>query len=219
MTATFERPPTATEAVITELRRLLVTGDLAPGSPVRQEALAERLGVSRVPLREALKVLEGEGQVQYHRHRGYIVSELSVDDLVEVYRMRELLEAEAIRVAVPRLTDADIVAISSASRDVDDAGQRGDLAGMTTANRDFHFLLFDAAAMPRLSRMLRGLWDATDVYRSVYFAGSDNRARVMHEHAALLDALESRDVRRAIAAQAEHRNHSVAAVTTALTSR
>ncbi len=219
MTATFERPPTATEAVITELRRLLVTGDLAPGSPVRQEALAERLGVSRVPLREALKVLEGEGQVQYHRHRGYVVSELSVDDLVEVYRMRELLEAEAIRVAVPRLTDADIVAISSASRDVDDAGQRGDLAGMTTANRDFHFLLFDAAAMPRLSRMLRGLWDATDVYRSVYFAGSDNRACVMHEHAALLDALESRDVRRAIAAQAEHRNHSVAAVTTALTSR
>jgi DNA-binding GntR family transcriptional regulator len=219
MTATFERPPTATEAVITELRRLLVTGGLAPGSPVRQEALAERLGVSRVPLREALKVLEGEGQVQYHRHRGYVVSELSVDDLVEVYRMRELLEAEAIRVAVRRLTDADMAAIATAACDVDDAGERGDLAGMTAANRDFHFLLFDAAAMPRLSRTLRGLWDATDVYRSVYFAGTDNRARVKQEHAALLDALKSRDVRRAIAMQAEHRDHSVAAVTTALTSR
>ena len=93
MTTAFVRPPTAQEAVLAEIRRLIVSGELAPGAPVRQEAVAERLGVSRVPVREALKVLEGEGHVVYAAHRGYVVAELSVDDLTEVYRLRELLEA------------------------------------------------------------------------------------------------------------------------------
>ena len=214
--AAFVRPPTAQEAVLAELRRLLVTGELAPGAPVRQEAVAERLGVWRVPVREALKVLEGEGALVYSAHRGYVVAELSVDDLVEVYRLRELLEAEAIRVAVPRLTDAVVDGLDAAAYAVDEAGRDGDLVAMTAANRDFHFLLFDAAAMPRLSRTLRQLWDATDVYRAVYFGATGNRERVHADHADLLAALRDRDVRRAVAAQKSHRDHSVAAVSAAL---
>ena len=214
--AAFVRPPTAQEAVLAELRRLLVTGELAPGAPVRQEAVAERLGVSRVPVREALKVLEGEGALVYAPHRGYVVSELSVDDLVEVYRLRELLEAEAIRVAVPRLTDLDVDTIAAAAQAVDASGRADDLAAMTAANRDFHFLLFDAAGMPRLSRTLRQLWDATDVYRAVYFGATGNRERVRDDHAELLAALRHRDVRRAVAAQKSHRDHSVAAVSAAI---
>ena len=219
MSTDFVRPPTAQEAVLSEVRRLLVTGELAPGAPVRQEALAERLGVSRVPLREALKVLEGEGHVVYLPRRGYSVAELSVDDLVEVYRMRELLEAEAIRVAVPLLTASELVVLSAAADEVDESGSHAstDLASITAANRRFHFLLFDAARMPRLSRTLRQLWDATDVYRAVYFAAPANRSRVAHEHAALLAALANSDVEAAVAAQAAHREHSVAAVRAALT--
>jgi DNA-binding GntR family transcriptional regulator len=219
VTTAYVRPPTAQEAVLAELRRLIVSGELAPGTAVRQESIAERLGVSRVPVREALKVLEGEGHVVHSPHRGYEVCELSVDDLVEVYRLRELLEAEAIRVAVPRVTPEDIAALAAASRAVDAAGARGDIASITTANRDFHFLLFDAAGMPRLSRTLRQLWDATDVYRAVYFAGTGNRRRIHADHAALLDAVRSRDVRAAIAAQKAHRDASVDAVTAALQDR
>jgi DNA-binding GntR family transcriptional regulator len=212
----FVRPPTAQEAVLAEVRRLLVTGELAPGTPVRQEALAERLGVSRVPLREALKVLEGEGHVVYLPRRGYVVAELSVDDLVEVYRMRELLEAEAIRTAVPRLGAQDLAALEAAAREVDEAGRAGDLAEVTAGNRRFHFLLFDAAGMPRLSRTLRQLWDATDVYRAVYFAAPANRSRVAHEHADLIAAVRAGDAEGAVAAQAAHRDHSVATVRAAL---
>jgi len=183
---------------------------------VRQEAVADRLAVSRVPVREALKVLEGEGHVVYLPRRGYVVSELSVADLSEVYRLRELLEAEAIRVAVPRLDDVTVAAIERAAHDVDAAGRRGDLVAMTSCNRDFHFLLFDAAGMPRLSRTLRQLWDATDVYRGVYFAGTGNRRRVADDHATLVAALRARDVRAAVAAQKSHRDASVSAVTEAL---
>ena len=118
VTDTFRRPPTAQEAVLTELRRAIVTGELRPGEQVRQDALAEQFGVSRVPLREALKILEGEGQVTYLPHRGYFVAELDVADLREVYRLRDLLETEAVRAAVPRLTDADVAEIS-------DGGGRG----------------------------------------------------------------------------------------------
>ncbi len=96
----FSRPPTAQEAVLVELRKEIASGALRPGEQVLQEAIADRLGVSRVPLREALKILEGEGQVVYHPHRGYFVAELSVADLVEVYRIRDLLEAEAVEVGV-----------------------------------------------------------------------------------------------------------------------
>jgi DNA-binding GntR family transcriptional regulator len=219
VTEAFVRPPTAQEAVLAELRRLLVTGELAPGTPVRQEAVAERLGVSRVPVREALKVLEGEGHIVYLPHRGYVVAELSVADLTEVYRLRELLEAEAVRVAVPRLDDDTVAAIELAAREVDAAGRRGDLAGMTAHNREFHFLLFDAAGLPRLSRTLRQLWDATDVYRAVYFAGPGNRARVKHDHADLVAALRARDARRAVAVQKAHRDNSVVAVTRAIEGR
>ena len=94
----FRRPPTAQEAVLAELRRAIAAGELRPGEQVLQDALAERFGVSRVPLREALKILEGEGQVTYRPHRGYFVAELDLDDLREVYRIRDLLETEAIDV-------------------------------------------------------------------------------------------------------------------------
>ena len=95
-----ERRITAQELVLTGLRTDILTGELGPGDQVVQELLAERYGVSRVPLREALKTLESEGQVVYYPHRGYFVAELSVADLMEVYRLRSLLEAEAIRHAV-----------------------------------------------------------------------------------------------------------------------
>ncbi len=212
------KPPTAQEAVLEALRRALVSGELAPGEQVRQESLAERYGVSRVPLREALKILEGEGRVVYHPHRGYFVAELSLDDLLEVYRLRELLEAEAVMVAVPRLGASDLAAISAACEDVRQANRGDDLAAITDANRRFHFLLFDAAAQPRLTRMLRQLWDATDVYRTVYFSAPSNRRRVEREHDGLVRALTAGRAEEAVRLQAEHRAHSVSAVGAALRS-
>jgi DNA-binding GntR family transcriptional regulator len=88
VTARSVRPPTTQEAVLAELRRMIARGEIRPGAQIVQDALADELGVSRVPLREALKMLEGEGLVTYRPHHGYFVTELSLADLLEVYRIR-----------------------------------------------------------------------------------------------------------------------------------
>ena len=208
--AQFRRPPTAQEAVLAELRRAIVSGRLRPGEQVRQDALAERLGVSRVPLREALKILEGEGAVTYVPHRGYFVAELSLADLEEVYRIRELLEDEAVRAAVPLLTEPDLDHLAELVDDCERAGDVGDVDAMTDANRRLHFVLYEASERPRLVRLVRILWDATDVYRALYYAEPANRARVEAEHRAVLAALRRRDADEAVRLLAEHREHAVA---------
>jgi DNA-binding GntR family transcriptional regulator len=96
-------PPTRHVAVLSELRKRIVEATLRPGDQIFADAIAEELHVSRIPVREALRVLEGEGQVFYEPHRGYFVAELRLRDLRELYLMRELLEAEALRLSVPQL--------------------------------------------------------------------------------------------------------------------
>jgi len=212
----FRRPPTAQEAVLVELRREIATGGLKPGEQVLQEQLAERFGVSRVPLREALKILEGEGQVTYHAHRGYFVAELSVADLVEVYRIRALLEGEAVRVGVGIATDDQRAAIEGHREACEQAAAVGDLAAMSAANRAFHFALYDTSGMPRLVRMIRLCWDATDVYRFVYYADEDHRATVLKEHQAIAKAFARGDAEKAVELLERHREHAVDAVTATL---
>jgi DNA-binding GntR family transcriptional regulator len=198
--------------VLAELRRAIISGDLRPGEQVLQDALAERFGVSRVPLREALKILEGEGQVIYRPHRGYFVAELDIDDLREVYRIRDLLESDAVRVAVPQITGDEIAELAEALALVEHASDSGDLSTMTEANRTFHFGLIEAARMPRLSRLVRVLWDATDVYRSLYYSDVSHRDAVHDEHRAVLEAVRLGDAERAVTLLRNHRQRAVAAL-------
>lgn len=212
MSVAFQRPPTAQEAVLAELRRFITTGKLHPGQQIVQDALAVQLGVSRVPLREALKILEGEGQVTYVAHRGYFVTELSLSDLLEVYRIREILEAEAVNIAVPLMTAVDIDRMEEAERDVRAASDIADVIAMTSANRRFHFALIEACALPRLVRLIKLLWDATEVYRSVYYNESYNRELVEAEHRTLVAAVRAGDAATTLLVLTAHREHAVTAL-------
>ncbi len=203
---------TAQEQVLREVRNQIASGVLKAGQQVKQDTLATELGVSRVPLREALKVLEGEGQVVYHPHRGYFVADLSVSDLVEVYRIRALLEEEALTVAIPMMTDEDVDFIEEMSNDVRIASVSGDVSAITAANRRFHFAMFECSNMPRLVRIIRTLWDSTDAYRSVYMSSTINLEHMNDEHAQMVAALRQRDVETSIRLQATHRENSVMAV-------
>ncbi|MDT3395367.1 GntR family transcriptional regulator [Streptomyces sp. B1866] len=213
--AARRRPPTAQQFVLGELRRAITSGELRPGAPIRQVALAERLTVSRVPLREALKMLEAEGLVAHHAHRGYFVTELSLADLREIYRIRQLLEEEAVRAAFARMADdaglrATLLrAMEAAQAEVEQAARAEDIPAMTAANRRFHFSLIEASGLPRLVRLIGTLWDTTDAYRSLYYVESDNRERVVHEHREVIDALEFGVADAAVRWLDRHRDHAV----------
>ena len=198
------------------LREDLLTRSLLPGQQIVQEALAERYGVSRVPVREALKELEAEGLVTHSPNRGYFVAQLSAADMEEVYLIRALLEAEAIRSACAHLSDADLDRIDDLRSEVEDALTRSDIEAIANANRRFHFAIFDACAMPRLVRLLRTLWDATDAHRGLYFEDTATHEQIRQEHAAHVDALRHRDMDAAVETQRVHREHSVQYVTASL---
>ena len=211
---------TAAETVLQELRSALTTGHLLPGQQLIQEDLASDLGVSRVPIRESLKILEGEGQVTYHPNRGYFVTELSADDLIELYRIREILEAEALAEALAKavveVSDADIADIEAILSKVNEAAKSGDVAVLAETNRAVHFAIIELSGMNRLSRLIRQLWDASDIYRTVYFRDPVNRERIHSEHQEIMDALKSRDAQALIRAQNNHREHAVQALTTVI---
>jgi DNA-binding GntR family transcriptional regulator len=108
-------PNTTAQHALTHLREAIVSGALVPGERIGQENVAGRLGISLAPVREALRILEREGQVTYRPRRGYIVTELNIVDLEEIYSLRALLEREAAYAALPALTSDDLAAIEQAA--------------------------------------------------------------------------------------------------------
>jgi DNA-binding GntR family transcriptional regulator len=206
------RAVTVQQATLAWLREQIATGAYRPGAQLRQEILAREFGVSVPPVREALKTLEAEGQVVHAPHRGYFVARLSVAELVENYRIRDLLETEAVERSVPILSEPDIAGMREAIRDMERAHRAGDIVALTGANRRFHFTLFDTAGMPRMAELIRMLWESTDRYRSVYFATTPHRRRVNAEHRSIMDAVERRDTDDAVRLLRAHREHALQAL-------
>ena len=208
--SSFERPKTAQEAVLAEIREQLLDGRLPPGESIRPDALGDELGVSAVPVREALRILEGEGHVHYRPHRGYVVATLDVDDLTQIYRIRELLETEAVRRAIPRLQGDTVARLREIVHEMDEV--QDDVISLTAVNRRFHFTLFEAAGMPQLVRVLRILWDSSDRYRVQYLMSPENRRLVHDQHRRMMQAVADRDVETFIDESHKHRAHAIAAL-------
>lgn len=207
---------TAQQSVAAGLRQAIVERDLRPGDKVRQEEFARRFGVSVIPVREALRVLEGEGQVTYAPRQGYVVASLSLSELAEIYRLRELLEGEAVRAAMPHLLDTQVDAIGAGFAAVSDALAAGLVSEAMAANRQAHFELFEAARMPVLQRHIRMLWDSTEAYRALYYNEAPGRETVDREHAAILAALRRRQSDRVLTLLDQHRRHALAALSRVL---
>jgi DNA-binding GntR family transcriptional regulator len=200
---------TVQHATLLWLRDQILTGNFRPGDQLRQEVLAGEFGVSVPPVREALKTLEAEGQVVYSPHRGYFVASMSFEELAENYRIRELLETEAIRRAVPAVGADALVRMRDALKDMERAHRGQDLAELTAANRRFHFTLFDGAGMARMSEIIRVLWQQSDCYRSVYFSSREYRQRVNAEHRKIIAAVRAHDVETAVELSRQHREHAL----------
>lgn len=204
----FVRPKTAQQAVFEALRHEITTGARPPGSVIVQDAVAEKFNISRIPIREALKRLEAEEYVSYAPHMGYRVTKLSLDELAEIFRLRDILEEELIRDAMPLVTDDIVEQMQTAMAEMDAAVADGDLVALGIANRNFHVLAFTRSTMERTKRIVTQLWNTADAYRPLY-ADLMDMSKVNQEHELIVDAMARRDVDQVVSLNYEHRKRSI----------
>lgn len=202
-------PGTAAQHALDRLRRVIAAGELRPGQRVRQEEIADSIGVSIAPVREALAVLEQEGQVSYQPRRGYFVTELRGEDMSEIYALRKLLEGRAARQALRQLDEDAIERIRLAARDCANAAEEGNVVAELEANRRFHFAVFSSPDQPHALRLIRLLWDSTEAYRAMYYNSLEARAESLRAHDAILAAIETGDAERLIAELDRHRTQAL----------
>jgi DNA-binding GntR family transcriptional regulator len=189
------------------IRELIAQQMLLPGEKILQVDLSEKIGVSRSPLREALRTLESEGLVEYVPNRGYVVTRLDSSDLRQIYRMRELLEAELLSsIRVP--TKAELSAIGALNRELAKAAADGTIHVMLDLNRKFHFGIFALSEMTRIRREVERLWQLSEGYRATYLGLTETRSRIVEEHRQILTALKEGDTPLLQSLSASHRQAS-----------
>jgi DNA-binding GntR family transcriptional regulator len=204
-----QTPGTAQQHAVASLRWLIVSGALRPGARVNQEDVAAQVGLSVAPVREALRVLEQEGQLTYLPRRGYFVTELRMEDLEEIYELRALLEERAARRALPVLDDEALARVRRAARACVDAAEAGDVSAELAANRRFHFGLLEAPGQPHALRVIRLLWDSTEAYRAMYYNSPEERRASVDAHDRILATVEARDADRLVAELDAHRRRAL----------
>jgi DNA-binding GntR family transcriptional regulator len=200
---------TAQQHAVDWLRHAIVSRGLRPGQRVNQEDVAERVGLSVAPVREALRALEQEGQVTYLPRRGYFVTELRIADLEEIYELRRVLEERAARQALPALDEDAIERIEHAAGECRRTARSGDVAAELAANRRFHFAILAAPGRPHALRLIRLLWDSTEAYRALYYNAPAERDRSIEAHDQILDAIHARDPESLVSALDDHRDRAL----------
>ena len=192
-TAAFQRPTSTQRAVLEELRRWIHSGRLQPGQQVRQDDVATSLGTSVIPVREALKTLQSEGMLVHHPNRGFFVTKLNRDELVELCLIRSALESLAVEKALAIIDDEVIERMGELITAMEDADKNAEIEDLIRLDRAFHFTLFSASLSPQLLRLIEITWDQSDAYRSAFFADPENRTATHHDHRQILEATRNRD--------------------------
>lgn len=187
---------TATDRAYDALRGQILAGTRAAGSRLGEDAIAEELGLSRTPVREALQRLGTEGLVEHLAHRGARVSSWSADDLEETFDLRAALEGLGARRAAERATAADVAGLRDLCTLMEETippGAPRDLDALTRLNRQFHHELLRIAGSPRLEAMVDAVIHVPVVMRTFLRYSDHALARSQHHHRELCDALEAAD--------------------------
>jgi DNA-binding GntR family transcriptional regulator len=208
-------PRTSQAIAVRELRDRIVGGALAPGSKIIQEATAEELGVSVIPLREALKELSAHGLLEYRPQRGYFVVELTMSGLARLEDARNVVENAAECAALPNIDDARLSAIADAAHTHRVAGESADGERMNAANRRFHQLILEPCDNPYLLRFVKQVWDGMEPYWGVVYrraelsqAWAELAPEVLADHQRIVDAITDGNTAAAMHCLAQHRQRS-----------
>lgn len=190
------------------VKEAILNGDLPPGSRLVELALADDLGMSRTPVREALNRLLAEELAVVDPMRGMIVKPFDAREVEDFYTLREVLDGLAAKLAAQRISQDQLIRLGALVERMELATEKGDEKALVHANVLFHETIFDASANQRLLSLGRTLSDFVRRLSSVAFSDPDRDREVAREHRAILDALESRDPERAERCAREHMAHA-----------
>lgn len=200
----FEHHHRAADVVRDALREAILDGSIQPGRRLREEELAREFGVSRTPVREALQQLNSEGLVDVHPHQGAIVTQLTTEDILAIYVVREVLEGLAARLAARRATPEQCNRLAATVDAMQAIARDGEPMTMAELNLEFHNELRKAAANRHLERFLSQVEHAVRRFGQTTFSYPGRAESTVREHRAIADAVMARDSERAEALAIEH---------------
>jgi DNA-binding GntR family transcriptional regulator len=196
---------TVKSTLVEKLRDAIILGEYIPGQHLRLEDIAARFDISTTPVREALRDLEVEGLVSIFPHRGAVVTQLSADDLLDIYEVRATLEEMATRLAVPNIGDDTFAQLELYIEQMDN--HLGDLATLVKLNHKFHYTLYCASGRRHLCEITSILRRRTQHYLHAYISHLGGMPMAQEEHRAVIEACRKGDTERAATIIYDHVTH------------
>lgn len=175
--------PTNSDIIADYIRQAIVTGSLDSGMAIRQDEIAGQFNVSKIPVREALKKLEAEGLVNFQRNKGAIVTSLSVTEIVQIFEVRAVLEASALRFSVPMMTKETFI---KAKEFCDAFTNESNISLWSELNWKFHSCLYENANRPYLLNMIRKVNNQVERYLRIQLCLSHGKEQAVQEHEEIL---------------------------------
>src|SRR5262245_25915231 len=194
----------AAETAIKHIRAAIMDGELAPGQRLKEHELAGSLGLSRTPVREALRVLNAEGLIDISPKRGASVRKYTAADLRELYHLRSAVEGYCTRRAAECVTTEDLQALQASCHQFAELKAGGDSMELMRENLRFHGLIHEAARSERLASFVRQVIDVPLVYRSYAWYSDSQKSIAQFQHEQILHAIEARHPERAELAMRLH---------------
>lgn len=193
----------ASQRVAEALRERILTGQLRPGTRIKQDELADELNTSRIPVREALRILETRGLVEVRSNSGAWVSQMDPHDLTMNYQIRERIEPLLLADSMPRITDEQVTQMRAIQDRIE---ANDDLDTFMVLDRELHWLTYTGHRTPQLAAMIERLWDTTQHYRREFarLMGSRGAWAVNAEHRLLIEAIAAHDEASAVGVLALH---------------
>ena len=200
------------DVVFNTLRQAILRGELKPGERLMEIQLANKLGVSRTPIREAIRKLELEGLVLMIPRRGAEVAEITEKSLRDVLEVRGALEELAVKLACQKITDEQIAELRAAEKEFEQALNSGDVTVYAEADVKFHDVIYHATDNQRLIQLLFNLREQMYRYRVEYLKREEAHGTLLGEHKKIIETIANRDMDAAVDAVCQHIDNQVSAV-------
>ncbi len=196
---------TRTQLVVETLREKILSGEIKAGQPLRQAALADELNVSRIPIREALLQLEGEGLVAFEPHKGATATELNADQVDELFELRAMLEADLLANSLPNLSNEKLDEATQLLKKLDKAlGKENAANTWSELNSDYHNCLYSGANRPQTQDLVNTLNKNADRYIRMHLLWAGGISKAESEHNEILALCKARDIEKAVALLQQH---------------